>query len=87
MLKELKRFKEEGADMSSTDELKNLRRVTTEREKQSFLWFFGSFLECVSDLKHWGVQKSKQLVSQVSSSATKHGKLMTISDEAIALLL
>lgn len=87
MLKELKRFKEEGVDMFSIDELQNLRRATTEREKQAFLWFFGSFLECVSGLKQWGVQKSKQLVSQASSSATKHGKLVTISDEAFALLL
>ena len=87
MLKELKRFKEEGVDMFLIDKLQNLRRANTEREKQAFLWFFGSFLECVSGLKHWGVQKSKQLVSQASSSATKHGKLVTISDEAFALLL
>ena len=33
------------------------------------------------------MQKSKQLVSQASSSATKHGKLVTISDEAFAHLL
>ncbi|KAI2510503.1 hypothetical protein MHU86_3923 [Fragilaria crotonensis] len=34
-----------------------------------------------------GCTKSKQLVSQATSSATKHGKLVTISDEAFALLL
>ena len=38
-------------------------------------------------MKHWGVQKSTQRVSQASSSATKDGKLVAISDEAFALLL
>jgi hypothetical protein len=33
------------------------------------------------------VQKSKQLVLQASSSATNHDKLVTISDEAFALLV
>jgi hypothetical protein len=87
MMKELKRFKEEGMDRFTIDELQKMRRATTEREKKAFLWFYGTFLECVSGLKHWGVQKSKQLVSQASSSAKKHGKLVTISDEAFALLL
>ena len=87
MLKELKRFGEEGIDMFSIEELQKMRRATTEREKKAFLWFYGTFLECVSGQKHWGMQKSKQLVSQASSSATKHGKLVTISDEAFALLL
>jgi hypothetical protein len=87
MMKELKRFKEDGIDRFTIEELQKLRRANTEREKQAFLWFFGTFLECVSGQKHWGAQKCKQLVSEASSSATKHGKLVTISDEAFALLL
>jgi hypothetical protein len=87
MMKELKRFKEEGTDMFSIDELQKMRRATTEREKKAFLWFYGTFLECVCGLKQWGMHKSTQLVSQASSSATKHGKLVTVSDEAFALLL
>ena len=71
MMKELKKFKEEGIGMFSIDELQKLRRATTEREKQAFLWFFGTFLECVGGLKNWGVQKAKQLVSQASSSVAK----------------
>ena len=50
-------FKEEGIDMFTIDELQKLRKATTEREKQAFLWFFGTFLECVSGLRHWGVAK------------------------------
>jgi hypothetical protein len=46
--------------------------------EKAFLWFYGTLLECTSGLKHWGVQKSKQLVLQASSSATIHGKLVTI---------
>ena len=87
MMKELKRFKEEGISMFSIDELQKMRRATTEREKKAFLWFYGTFLECVCGLKQWGVNKSSQLVSQASSSATNHGKLVTVSDEAFALLL
>jgi hypothetical protein len=87
MMKELKRCKEDGIDRFTIEELQKLRRASTEREKQASLWFFGTFLECVSGQKHWGVQKCKQLVSEASSSATKHGKLVTISDEAFALLL
>ena len=87
MMRELKQFKEDRMDVFSIDELQKMRRASTEREKKAFLWFYGTFLECVCGLKHWGVQKSKQLVSQATSSATKHGKLVTISDEAFALLL
>jgi hypothetical protein len=75
-LKELKRFRAEGVDMFLIDKLQKMRRANMEREKQFF-----------SGLKHWGVQKLKQLVSQVSSSATKHGKLVTICNETFALLL
>jgi hypothetical protein len=39
MLKELKRFGEEGIDMFSIEELQKMRRATTEREKKAFLWF------------------------------------------------
>jgi hypothetical protein len=87
MMKELKRCKEDGIDRFTIEELGKLRRASTEREKQAFLWFFGTFLEFVSGQKHWGAQKWKQLVLEASSSATKHGKLVTISDEAFALLL
>ena len=87
MMKELKRCKEDGIDRFTIEELAKLRRASTEREKQAFLWFFGTFLECVSGQKHWGAQKWKQLVSEASSWATKHGKLVTVSDEAFALLL
>jgi hypothetical protein len=36
---------------------------------------------------HWGVQKSKQLVSQALGLASKHGKLETIRNKAFALPL
>ena len=55
MMKELKRFKEEGISMFSIDELQKMRRATTEREKKAFLWFYGTFLECVCGLKQWDV--------------------------------
>ena len=40
-------FKKHGKDFFSFEEFCKLRRVTTEREKRAFFWFFDSFLECL----------------------------------------
>lgn len=87
MMRELRKFKADGIAMYTIEELQKLRRATTEREIEAFIWFFAKFVECVCGLKQWGVQKTRQLVSQASSSASKHGKVVTVSDEAFALLL
>jgi hypothetical protein len=70
------------------DELCKLRRSTTRREKEAFYWFFGSFLECVSGKKAWGRRaKYTSLVSEAATTDKTQGKIVTVSDEAFALLL
>ena len=46
------------------DEVSKLRRANTDRERKAFFWFFGMFLECVSEKRHWGGKKYLELVSK-----------------------
>ena len=69
------------------EELYKLRRLTTRREKEAFYWFFGSFLEHVSGMKAWGRAKYTSLVSKAATADKTQGKIVTVSDEAFALLL
>ena len=68
-------------------ELCKLRRSTTEKEKEAFYWFFGSFLECVCGKKAWGKAKYVSLVSLACETNRTAAKLVTMSDEAFALLI
>ncbi len=79
-------FKESGKDFFTIDELCKLRRSETEREKEAFLWFYGTFLECVCEKRNWGRQKQHQRISEATDKGSQ-ARTVTISDEAFALLI
>ena len=74
-----------GDDFYTIEELCQLRRAKTDREKAAFFWFFDKFLECVSGAKFWRTQKVHQLVSEARDDHNL--KIVTKSDEAFGLLL
>ena len=57
----------------------------SDREKHAFFWFFNAFFECVCGANIWGTAKTTQLVS--AARETNGSKIVSISDEAIGLLL
>jgi hypothetical protein len=73
-------------DFFTMEELCKLRRATTERERNAFFWFFGTYMDSVSGRRSWGKQKYKQLISTACEQGGQN-KLVTKSDEAFALLL
>lgn len=73
-------------DFFTFEELCKLRRATTERERNAFFWFFGTFMDSVCGRRTWGKQKYKQLVSTACETGGQ-SKLVTRSDEAFGLLL
>ncbi|KAI2509866.1 hypothetical protein MHU86_4577 [Fragilaria crotonensis] len=79
-------FKESGKDFFIIDELCTLQRSETEREKEAFFWFYGTFLECVCGKRNWGRQKQHQRISEATDKRSQ-AKTVTISDEAFALLM
>jgi hypothetical protein len=79
-------FKEQGKELFTIEELCKLRRAETEREKEAFFWFFGEFLACVVGKRQWSAHKQYQLISQATMTGSSD-KLVTISDEAFALLM
>ena len=79
-------FKESGKELFTMEELCKLRRSGTEREKEAFFWFFGTFLESVCGRRNWGRQKRFELVSEATVKGGR-AKMVTKSDEAFALLL
>ena len=62
------------------------RRATTERERDAFFWFFGTFMDSVSGRRNWGKQKYQQLVTTACEPGGQN-KLVTTSNEAFGLLL
>jgi hypothetical protein len=81
----IKDCKIHGEEFFIFDEFCKLRRVTSEREKRAFFWFFNNFLECVCGANIWRTAKITQLVSVARE--TNGSKLVGISDEAFGLLL
>ena len=85
-------MKDQVEKMGSSDrfytieELCKLQRATTEREREAFFWFFGTFLQCVSGRRAWGKGRYKELVSKAREEGGRM-KVVTTSDEAFALLL
>jgi len=63
-----------------------LRRAQSAHEMEAYLWFAGSFLECVSGTRAWGKRKYYGRVSNAMVDGTNE-LLVTVSDEAFALLL
>lgn len=84
--KTMPKFQEKGKELFTMEELCKLRRAETEREKEASFWFFGEFLSCVVGKRQWIVQKKYQLISQATMTGSSD-KLVTISDEAFALLM
>ena len=74
-------------DFFTIDELCKLRRSTTERERQAYYWFFGTFIECVCGKKAWGKAKFIHLISRAKVNNATTERIVTVSDEAFALLL
>jgi hypothetical protein len=80
-------FKESRKKLFTMEELVcKLRRLETEREKEAFFWFFGTFLESVCGKRNWGRQKWHVLVSEAIEKGGR-AKMVTKSDEAFALLI
>jgi hypothetical protein len=79
-------FKEQGKELFTIEELCELRRAETEREREAFFWFFGEFLSCVVGKRQWRAQKQYQRISQATMTGSSD-KLVTVSDEAFALLM
>ena len=75
-------FKEQGKELFTIEEL----WAETEREKEAFFWFFGEFLSCVVGKRQWTAHKQYQQISQATMTGSSD-KLVTISDEAFALLI
>jgi hypothetical protein len=84
--KTMPKFQEKGKELFTMEELCKRMRAETEREKEASIWFFGKFLSCVVGKRHWIVQKQYQLISQAIMTGSSD-KLVTISDEAFALLM
>jgi hypothetical protein len=78
-------FKKSGEEFFTFGEFCKLRRATTDREREAFLWFFQTFLECVCGTSAWNSAKTKQLISDARDPSGS--KIVSVSDEAFALLL
>ena len=64
-----------------------LRQSQTPEEKEAFLWFVGEFLQTVCGKRAWGSRKKyRSTISDATSSDTGNA-IVTVSDEAFALLL
>jgi hypothetical protein len=80
-----------GVPPYSMDSLVKLRRSYdgSAEDLEAFVWFLGTFLDCVSGARAWGGQR--KYVEEVSKAEIKGVgekiKLVTVSDEAFGLLL
>ena len=60
----------------------------TEEDLEAYVWFFGSFMECVSGKRGWGKKKYREEVSKAQVKGVGEMiMLVTVCDEAFALLL
>ncbi|MGL6009651.1 MAG: hypothetical protein ACRC1D_09370 [Culicoidibacterales bacterium] len=82
----LSKFEESGEDFFSIEELTKLRRASTDRERNAFFWFYGTFLESVCGRRNWGKMKANDLISNATEKGGRD-KVVTKSDEAFALLM
>ena len=76
-----------GDEFFTIEELCKLRQSSTEKEKQAFYWFFGTFLECVCGKKAWGKMKYHGMISSAKLNMSTTERIVTVSDEAFALLI
>ena len=90
-VKALLKEKQHGSEVDpppySVDVLCKLRQSQTPEEKEAFLWFTNSLLECVCGKIAWGAKKKyRSRISDAKYDNTNES-IVTISDEAFALLL
>lgn len=71
----------------SMQTLEKLRQGEHELDKKAFQWFIGEFLACVSGKKVWGRKKYYYRVSEAVVDKGSQELVVTVSDEAFALLL
>jgi hypothetical protein len=86
LLKAKKHESEVDPSPFSVDMLCKLCQSQTPGDKEAFLWFTDSLLECVCGKKAWGAKKKyRSRISDVKYDNTKES-IVTVSDEAFALL-
>jgi hypothetical protein len=90
-VKALLKDKQHGSEVDpppySVDMLCKLRQSQTPEEKEAFLWFTNSLLECVCGKIAWGAKKKyRSRISDAKYDNTNES-IVTVSDEAFALLL
>lgn len=71
----------------SMETLSKLRQSQTEEEKEAFVWFAGELLECVCGKRAWGTRKKYRARMTDAKSTDTGAAVVTVSDEAFALLL
>jgi hypothetical protein len=71
----------------SMDTLCKLRQSQTAEEKEAFVWFAGELLECVCGKRAWGTRKKYRATISDATSSDTGAFIVTVSDEAFALLL
>jgi len=71
----------------SVDMLCKLRQSQSEEEKEAFLWFTDSLLECVCGKIAWGAKKKYRSTISDAKYDNTNESIVTVSDEAFALLL
>ena len=71
----------------SIDMLCRLRQSQTVEEKEAFLWFAGELLECVCGKRAWGTRMKYRATISDATSRETGASIVTVSDEAFALLL
>jgi hypothetical protein len=67
--------------------LVKLRQGVTDEEKEAFQWFIGEFVANVSGTKIWGRKKYYYRVSEAVIDKGGQELVVTVSDEAFAILL
>ena len=81
----MKDFKNRGEDFFTFEEFCTLRRATSDRERSACTWFLNTFLDIVCGANIWRHSKTTQLIS--GARETDRSKIVSVSDEAFALLL
>ena len=71
----------------SMETLCKLRQSQTDDEKEAFIWFAGELLECVCGKRAWGTRKKYRATISDATSNDTGAAVVTVSDEAFALLL
>ncbi|KAI2507426.1 hypothetical protein MHU86_7039 [Fragilaria crotonensis] len=70
----------------SIETLCKLRQSQTPEEREAFQWFTGELLECVVGKAAWSKKKYQSRISEAEYANTTE-KIVTVSDEAFALIL